>query len=117
MTPRVLHLLVDAHGCRGPLDDAPVLVDAMRRAAAAVGAHEQGAAECRYVPHGVTAVLFLAESHLLVSTWPEEELALVEVMLCNDEMDPYVAWRVLDACLMPAATAFAERWRGGAVPT
>ncbi len=60
----------------------------MTRAAHAVGAEVVGKAECRYVPHGVTAVLFLAESHILVSTWPEHNTALLDVLLCNDAMDP-----------------------------
>ena len=62
----------------------------MHAGAQAVGATEVGRAECRYVPHGVTTVLFLAESHILVSTWPEHKSALVDVLLCNDTMDPEV---------------------------
>ena len=67
----------------------------MHAGARAVGATEVGRAECRYVPHGVTAVLFLAESHILVSTWPEHKSALVDVLLCNDTMDPEVVTDVI----------------------
>ena len=81
-------MLIDARGCSGPLNDLEVIQDAMMRAAHAVGAEVVGKAECRYVPHGVTAVLFLAESHILVSTWPEHNTALLDVLLCNDAMDP-----------------------------
>jgi S-adenosylmethionine decarboxylase len=83
----VQHLLVDALDCLGPLDDLDTIREAMSRAARAVGATEVGQAECRYVPHGLTAVLFLAESHILVSTWPEHRSALFDVMLCDPEMD------------------------------
>ena len=82
------HLLIDARGCTGPLNDLTVIQEAMMLAAQAVGAEVVGKAECRYVPHGVTAVLFLAESHILVSTWPEHKTALLDVLLCNDAMDP-----------------------------
>ena len=84
------HLLVDAFDCSGPLNDLEAIGAAMHAGAQAVGATEVGHAECRYVPHGVTAVLFLAESHILVSTWPEHKSALVDVLLCNDTMDPEV---------------------------
>ncbi len=84
------HLLIDAFGCTGPLDDLACIGAAMEAGAAAVGATTVGRAECRYVPHGVTAVLFLAESHILVSTWPEYKSALIDVLLCNDQMDPSV---------------------------
>ena len=92
---RIQHLLVDALDCRGPLDDAEQILSLMRRAAAAVGATEIGQAECRYVPHGVTAVLFLAESHILVSTWPEHGTALFDVLLCGTDKDPHAVRRVL----------------------
>jgi S-adenosylmethionine decarboxylase len=81
------------------LDDAEAIQAAMEQAARAVGATEMGRAECRYVPHGVTAVLFLAESHILVSTWPEHQTALIDVLLCNDAMDPEVAAAVLTDAL------------------
>ena len=89
------HLLIDALDCSGPLDDAEAIQSAMHAAASAVGATVVGQAECRYVPHGVTAVLFLAESHILVSTWPEHRTALIDVLLCNEAMDPQRAANVL----------------------
>ena len=92
------HLLVDAFDCSGPLDDLDQIRRAMHTGAEAVGATVVGQAECRYVPHGVTAVLFLAESHILVSTWPEHRTALIDVLLCNASMDAEaVADTVLEA--------------------
>jgi S-adenosylmethionine decarboxylase len=90
------HLLTDAFDCAANLDDLELIAAAMRAGAESVGAVCVGEAECRYVPHGVTAVLFLAESHILVSTWPEHKSALIDVMLCNDQMD---AEKVTDAVL------------------
>ena len=84
------HLLVDALHCSGPLNDAEAIQAAMKAAAESVGAAVVGQAEVRYVPHGVTAVLFLAESHILVSTWPEHKTALLDILLCNETMDPNV---------------------------
>ena len=92
---------MDAQGCRGPLDDADALAAALDCAAEAVGAKIVERALARYVPHGVTAVVILAESHIIVSTWPEHRLALVDVLLCNDQMDPQVAWEALAGVLLP----------------
>jgi S-adenosylmethionine decarboxylase len=97
-------LFVDARGCAGPLDDADLLREALQAAARSVGATPVGGAEVRYVPHGVTAVQILAESHLLISTWPEHRLALVEILLCNEAMDPLSVWSVLQQVLQPADT-------------
>ncbi len=95
----IRHLLVDAHGCRGPLDDADGLLALMHDAAQAAGARPMGEASARYVPHGVTAVLFLAESHILISTWPERNMALIDVLVCSDRMDLDKAWEVIAAGL------------------
>ena len=100
MTTRepIPHLLVDAYDCSDTLDDAGRIRDAMHAAAEKVGATIVDQAECRYVPHGLTAVLFLAESHILVSTWPEHRTALIDVLLCNAQMDAEaVADTILDA--------------------
>ena len=92
------HLLVDAFECSGPLNDLERIRQAMHAGAEAVEATVVGQAECRYVPHGVTAVLFLAESHILVSTWPEHRTALIDVLLCNASMDTEaVADTILEA--------------------
>ena len=97
----IRHLLLDVPACEGPLDDPDLLLAALRRAAAAVGATEHGESSVRYVPHGVTCVLFLAESHILISTWPEYRLALVDLLLCNDRMDPTQAWAEIAEVLRP----------------
>jgi S-adenosylmethionine decarboxylase len=42
----------------------------------------------RYVPHGLTIAVFLGESHIVLTTWPEYRLLLVDILLCNPDMDP-----------------------------
>ena len=59
---------------------------ALLRAAEAAGATVIGEHAQRYVPHGVTFVLFLAESHIMLTTWPEYRLVMADILLCNAEM-------------------------------
>jgi S-adenosylmethionine decarboxylase len=100
--PGITQLLVDALDCEGPLDDGPVLAAALRAAALEAGAQPVGEVVHRYVPHGVTVALILAESHILLSTWPEHRLALLDVQLCNPTMDPAQVWSILSPLLRPA---------------
>lgn len=97
--PTIRHLLIDAGSCTALLNDSEGLLGAMRAAAARVGANEVGETDAHYVPHGITAVLFLAESHILISTWPEHQLALVDIQFCDPRMNPEDAWAVLKAAL------------------
>ncbi|MBM4365910.1 MAG: adenosylmethionine decarboxylase [Deltaproteobacteria bacterium] len=108
----IRQLLVDARACAGPLDDADALAGAVDDAARAVGATIVERARARYVPHGVTVVAILAESHVVLSTWPEHRLALVDILLCNDMMDPRGAWAVLAGVLRPAEIVATEATRG-----
>ena len=97
----IRQLNVDCYDCAGPLNDADSLIDALRDAADAAGATVLQTHACTYQPHGVTAVAFLLESHVMITTWPEHRYAAVEAFLCNQRMDPMAAWQRIEACLRP----------------
>ena len=84
MVTRGTHLLIECLGCdRAVLDDATALERALRAAADALGATVIGAMFHRFVPHGVTGVLLLAESHVSVHSWPERGYAAVDLFTCG----------------------------------
>lgn len=85
----ITQVLAEFYGCTPALDDEALLTAAAREAVLAVGATVVGKAEARYVPHGLTVALFLAESHIVLTTWPEYRLLMADVLLCNPEMDCY----------------------------
>lgn len=73
--------------CTSALHDREALLDACKAAAQSVGATIVGEGSAKYQPHGDTVIVFLAESHIMITTWPELGLALVDLLLCNPEMD------------------------------
>ena len=86
-----LHLTADLHHCRC---DPAWLLDANRlqaRCAQAVqSAGLQAVAQLAHAfaptalgPSGVTATVLLAESHLCVHTWPEQQAVTLDVYVCN----------------------------------
>jgi S-adenosylmethionine decarboxylase len=81
-------ILADLYGCGPVMEDGAALAAAAKEAAQAVGAKIVGEYEIRYVPHGLTVIVFLGESHILLTTWPEYGLTLLDILLCNPEMDP-----------------------------
>lgn len=91
----ITQLLVDARRCEGDLNDAVGLGEALRSAVLAVGAKPVGELVTRFVPHGVTVAYILAESHVVLSTWPEHRLALLDVLLCHPGMEPEQIWTAL----------------------
>lgn len=77
------HALLDFRAARG-LDDRRFIIRALRRAAKAAGA-----TVLRVVAHGfgqgggLTAVAVLAESHISIHTWPEEDYAAIDIFVCG----------------------------------
>ena len=67
----MIQVLADAYRCEAAIEDAEALMAAAIAGAAAVGATVVGESTVRYVPHGLTIAVFLAESHIVLTTWPE----------------------------------------------
>jgi len=58
-----------------------VFYDALKEAGATVVRRF----EHKFDPQGLTLVAILAESHAIISTWPEENYALVDYFSCAEE--------------------------------
>ena len=86
-----LHLTADLHHCRCErhwLTDAALLGPRCLQAVAAAGL--QAVAQVFHAfpatahgSGGVTATVLLAESHLCVHTWPEQQAVTLDVYVCN----------------------------------
>lgn len=84
---KITQVIVDAYGCQGSLEDSHAIETRAVEAATAIGATVIRTVTVPYEPQGVTVVLLLAESHIIISTWPEFKYAGIEVLLCNETMD------------------------------
>jgi S-adenosylmethionine decarboxylase len=84
----VIHAVYDVTGCTIPNPDPADLVEAMRATVHCLGCTILGELPVLFQPHGATCVLVLAESHLTVSTWPEHQLAHVDLFTCRADTDP-----------------------------
>ena len=102
----IQELIVDAYGCEANLSDARALEKAARAAVAASGAKVVKSSFHEFQPHGVTLCLILQESHFVLSTWPEYKLAIVNIFLCNQKMDPKTVWKEMARTLKPTHETF-----------
>jgi len=94
----------ELRGCAPSATDETVLLAAARSAAQRAGATVVGDHAQRYAPHGVTLVIFLAQSHIMLTTWPEHDLILADVLLCDPSMSEDAAIDALAARLCPHGT-------------
>jgi len=78
------HLLADFWGCRPEkLDDARLLMQALRDAARVANMTVLGEEEHKFEPQGFTGMLLLAESHISIHTYPERGYAAIDVFTCG----------------------------------
>ena len=86
-----LHLIGDLYGCRG---DARLMVEAAHleafciQAVADAGLTTVGSLFHSFgVGEGVTGAVVLAESHLALHTWPEDDYVTLDVYVCSYSAD------------------------------
>jgi len=80
---RLSHTILEACECDFDLHDVESITACLTEAARRGGLTVLGSAAQPYAPHGVTVVVFLAESHLLLSTWPEHGYAYLDILSCG----------------------------------
>ena len=82
-TPKVLYAVDGAVGDPDLTTDPEGLAAAARAAVATGGGHVLDETAVVFPNGAVTLVLVLAESHLSVHTWPEEQLVAVDLFSCG----------------------------------
>lgn len=95
-------ILIDAYDCSSTALQQPlILSDVLNKAAKKMGARVVHKSQYSYCAHGITIVLFLAESHILISTWPESKYAFIEVFCCLEQADVDKGWKQIQKILKP----------------
>lgn len=98
------HVLADLSGVAPALlADCTRLETLLRDAAAAAGATILHSHFHAFGPgQGVTGVVLLAESHISIHTWPEQQFAAADIFMCGASQ-PELALAVMRAALAPSA--------------
>jgi S-adenosylmethionine decarboxylase len=110
MENRGEHAILDAWLAFWPGDDA--VLSACEKAIEASGMTVVCATIKRFLPHGVTAVWILSESHFSVHTYPEHSYLSADCYTCGDEGDPSGAMEALRGLLPVSRFASGMMGRG-----
>ena len=82
-SPKMLYA-IDAHCTpQSPVTDAAELTALASAAVAAGGGHVLDTSHVVFPNGAITLVLILAESHLSIHTWPEDDLVAVDLFSCG----------------------------------
>ena len=107
------HLLLELKDCdKEVLNDVGFLRDALLTAANEAGATVLGESFHQFNPHGISGVVIIAESHLLIHTWPEYGYAAADIFTCGNSVQPRKAARALIEKLGSKNHSMVEMQRG-----
>jgi S-adenosylmethionine decarboxylase len=82
-TPKALHAVDAALTPASPVAGIAALTALAADAVAAGGGHVLETSHVSFPNGAVTLVLILAESHLSIHTWPEEQLIAIDLFSCG----------------------------------
>ena len=90
------HLLLELKGCdKEVLNDVGFLREALLAAAVEAGATILGESFHQFKPQGVSGVVMIAESHLVIHTWPEYGYAAADIFTCGNSVRPEKAAEII----------------------
>jgi S-adenosylmethionine decarboxylase len=80
---KVLHAIDAAATPASPLTDLARMTSAASDAVRAGHGHVLGTSHVTFPNGAITLILILAESHLSIHTWPEEDLVAIDLFSCG----------------------------------
>jgi len=112
---KLKHVIVDIEDISGSkriingvLNSVSVLEKICKAAVRASGMDVVNEVTHSFPVQGVTISLILAESHLMLHTWPEEGKYYIDVFACGDKADPfkciYRIWEALGGKIIKIQT-------------
>jgi len=91
-----IHCILELCGCSSELlNDELFVRDAIEQATQKSLSTLLQLSSHKFHPQGVTAIGLLAESHISIHTWPENNYAAVDIFTCGESADPQPACEFL----------------------
>ena len=112
MDTRGTHLLIDYSYCQTKhLSDKAFIKELLLKAAKEANTEVVGEVFHQYSPQGISGIVLVAESHLSIHTWPEDNYAAVDIYTCGD-CHPLKAHESIKRSLQTSHFEMAEIQRG-----
>jgi S-adenosylmethionine decarboxylase len=80
------HLVLELWGCSN-LNSMEIVEQALRDIVAAIDVTLLDLRIYPFSPQGVTGAAIVAESHIMIHTWPEHGYAAIDIFTCGRERD------------------------------
>ena len=105
------HLILDFFGATN-LTNIDLIKNILQESSEKIGATVLDVQTHYFEPQGgVSGVALLAESHMSIHTWPENNYAAIDIFVCGD-MDPSLGIETLKVAFSPTSIQCTEIKRG-----
>ncbi len=104
------HLIIDLYGAKR-LNDIGFIEETLRKCIKRANATLLNIHLHPFEPDGVSGVAVLAESHISVHTWPENNYAAFDVFMCGNTK-PEVCVEIMREAFKPSHISVSEHLRG-----
>ncbi len=82
-----IHILSQMKNCQFDFSLEYQLPEIFSKFCTEVGLSVVGLSQHKFQPQGITFAILLAESHMSVHTWPEDNMIYLDIFTCNHEND------------------------------
>jgi S-adenosylmethionine decarboxylase len=107
------HLIIELFHCdRAILNDQKILENYLLEAVRLSGATTIQPFFHRFSPHGISAIVLIAESHFAVHTWPEYGYCALDIFTCGEQIKAQKALAFLREKLGAGTVSTMEIKRG-----
>jgi S-adenosylmethionine decarboxylase len=100
--------ICDYWGCQGNIGAAETVLAALKEAVQRANATLLELFVHQFSPQGLTAIAIIAESHIIIHTWPEKGYIALDVFTCGDKTLPEQAVETVRAVFAPSQTQTRE---------
>jgi S-adenosylmethionine decarboxylase len=105
--------LVEFYGCDSKLlNDEKKLKAILETAADKCKATRIKTLFHKFNPQGISGIVIIAESHISIHTWPEYNVASVDIYTCGEVINPWDAFKYLEKELKSKNASVIEMRRG-----
>ena len=97
-----IHILLNLFNCNETyLKKVSFIQDVLNKAVEESALTKVGETFHQFNPCGVTGVLLLSESHICIHTWPEFNMAAIDIFSCGDKSKAQKAADYIIKCFSP----------------
>jgi len=105
-------IICDCWDCEGDINSVDFIQTTLQRAVEQANMTLLKLLIHQFSPQGITAVAVVAESHVLIHTWPEKGYAALDLFTCGSSAVPERVVEVMRSAFLPGRVETREIVRG-----